>query len=436
VEQKKKDESRERRREEAIARRMAEALDRLAGRDAGECPEPELIAAYHERGLEPRETARWESHFAACSRCRKVLDVLAATANTPLAEKEVTHLGKLVAAAQAPPAPETAASPQTHRWDWRVRWLAPALGVAAVLAVWFSMRAPWRAPQHSSSETLVAQAPKSESPQRAENPAREQFSRTAPKSSSEVKAESPSDRAISKTPSENAVADAQFKDHAADGKPSGALVPSAGFADLPPQPAARTLPPAAAPSPSTSQSVVATGPSSAIEAGAGPAANTLSADKQPLVGQTAAEAATARSLAGRSVMALSQTNAVSEGVALVRAPSGSILWRAGKNGQIQRSSDAGRTWSPQDSPSQEDWIAGAAASDTVCWLVGRNGAIARTTDGEHWEKIAPPPLAADPAGKLPDWIGVTARDVQVATITAGDQRRYTTRDSGKTWQTQ
>jgi photosystem II stability/assembly factor-like uncharacterized protein len=45
-------------------------------------------------------------------------------------------------------------------------------------------------------------------------------------------------------------------------------------------------------------------------------------------------------------------------------------------------------------------------------------------------------LAASPAGKLPDWIGVTARDAQAATITASDQRRYATQDGGKTWQAQ
>src|SRR6266436_5798809 len=95
----KRDESRNRHREEALARRMGEALDQLAHPGAQECPDAELIAAYHEKSLQPDEIVRWEAHFATCGRCRKILAVLAAAVETPLAEKEVAHLGELVAAA-------------------------------------------------------------------------------------------------------------------------------------------------------------------------------------------------------------------------------------------------------------------------------------------------------------------------------------------------
>ena len=88
------------------------------------------------------------------------------------------------------------------------------------------------------------------------------------------------------------------------------------------------------------------------------------------------------------------------------------------------------------SPSQEDWLAGAAVSDTVCWLVGRNGAIARTADGERWERVAPPSQAVGTDGKLTDWTAVKARDGLSATITASDGRRFATTDAGKTWQLQ
>ena len=110
-----KDESRDRRREEALARRMGEALDQLGPRDSGECPDAELIAAYHDGALQPDEIAQWESHFAACSRCRKILLVLAASVDAPLAEKEVAHLGQLVAAARSPSeaAPRTSEESRT-----------------------------------------------------------------------------------------------------------------------------------------------------------------------------------------------------------------------------------------------------------------------------------------------------------------------------------
>ena len=90
-----------------------------------------------------------ESHFVTCARCRKILAVLAASVDidTPLAETEVARLGELVAAARTPrEAPSQAAKPnRANRWSWRARWLAPAFGVAAVLAVWFAIRPPRRA---------------------------------------------------------------------------------------------------------------------------------------------------------------------------------------------------------------------------------------------------------------------------------------------------
>jgi hypothetical protein len=182
----KRDESRDRRREEALARRMGDALDRLDHSGAGECPDAELIAAYHEKSLQPDEISQWESHFAICGRCRKILSVLAADVEAPLAENEVAHLGELVATVRAPrAAARPVESPRPYRLAWRTRWLAPALGVAAVLAVWFAMRPPWRTADQNPSGTLIAQAPKIEPPPGPETGALPRPSGAAPKRSSE-----------------------------------------------------------------------------------------------------------------------------------------------------------------------------------------------------------------------------------------------------------
>jgi photosystem II stability/assembly factor-like uncharacterized protein len=141
-------------------------------------------------------------------------------------------------------------------------------------------------------------------------------------------------------------------------------------------------------------------------------------------------------LNGRDYQALLKLRATGELPVQVKTPSGTILWRAGMGGMIQRSIDAGRSWILQKSPLQEEWLAGAAASDTMCWIVGRNGAIARTTDGSHWKKIASPRLGVDSSGKYPDWINITVAGAQTATIVASDQRRYVTQDGGKTWKAQ
>ena len=97
-----RDETKIRQRQELLARRLGEALDQMKPHGDGECPDAEVIAAYAEQALGPAESAEWEGHFAACARCRKILRVLAASADTPLAEKEVAQLGKLVSAVRAP----------------------------------------------------------------------------------------------------------------------------------------------------------------------------------------------------------------------------------------------------------------------------------------------------------------------------------------------
>ena len=139
---------------------------------------------------------------------------------------------------------------------------------------------------------------------------------------------------------------------------------------------------------------------------------------------------------GRNYLPLMKLSSGAEVYVLVKTPSAEILWGAGKGGNIERSTDAGRTWVSQSSPSQEDWIAGAAVSETVCWIAGRNGSIALTTDGSHWTKIAPPSMAASSSEKLPDWTGIAAVDARKATITATDGRRFATENAGKTWKAQ
>jgi hypothetical protein len=474
----KKDESRDRRREEALARRMGEALDRLASRDSDECPDAELIAAYREGALGPDEIAQWESHFAVCSRCRKILLVLAASVDAPLTEKEVAHLGELVAAAASREgAPRTAESARPKRLDWRMRWLAPAFGVAAVLAVWFAMRPPWRTATQNPSGTLVAQVAKNEPPQDVELKQSEQFSKVAPQKKSEADAVTRKDEAVSGVPSSNPPPKTMARNRVADGNAIGGIGSSSSvavdtlqnqrkekneskgaYAGAPVPASPQVALPTPTPAPpqaqsqlveprrsvteavgSADQTVVVTG--QAPEATTRPAAKAAATagDKQAVTAQAetnreaGARGAANLPVVGRDFKTLSKLDSVTESAALIRAPSGSISWRAGKGGRIERSADAGRTWISQASPLQEDWLAGAAVSGTICWIVGRNGAIARTTDGEHWEKITPPLSAAEPSGQFPDWIGIVAAGAQTATITASDHRRYVTPDGGKTW---
>ena len=512
-----RDRPKNRRREETLARRVGEALDALNPGGPGECPDVEVIAAYSDHGLAMDETARCESHFATCVRCRNILRVLAASADTPLAESEVARLGELVAAARVPAnavvKPPKIARPRS--WDWRVRWLAPALGVAAVLAVWFAMRPPWRGTERSESTTLIAQAPREPAPAisgptsplpaaqppedkqalkgrsgqpAAQSPALDSRSKDtaggaaaardelrsttgnqiAPYSSLQKKAEADSqanerEARPQASPPPPPPAPAPPQPGGGIGAGTSAGVPAAApqsdaksAADLSSQAAAASPAPPPIP-PSAPKPLMG-----ALARSAPPPETRAKADKvtsaAPEASQQAAQTVTVTEAAplvettngavggtvqpgapadlpvnGRSNAPAALLRSAQNSVTLFTSPSGSVLWRTASRGKIERSSDSGRTWQTQVSPSQEDWLSGAAVSDTVCWLAGRNGSIARTLDGQRWDRVAPPAQATGNASKLPDWTGIVASDAQSATVTADDGRRFATSDGGKTW---
>src|SRR5438105_15640563 len=91
-------------RDTALARLLAEALSRSKSAQIEQrpgCPDAELLAAYAEHGLAEEETARWESHFADCNRCQKIIAVLAAT--DELADADIERLANLAEASLASP---------------------------------------------------------------------------------------------------------------------------------------------------------------------------------------------------------------------------------------------------------------------------------------------------------------------------------------------
>jgi len=465
-----RDESKRRRREETLARRLGEALDQMDARNAGHCPDGEILAAYAERALSLSETEKWESHFSTCARCRKILMVLAASTDARLAEKEVARLGELVAATRGPLEVTGKFAGRSRPWfaDWRMRWLAPALSAAAVLAVWFALRPPWRAPSRNTPEALIAQAPKEEAPPSAAPQEADRLSKVTPQQNEEAQPAPPTERYSANQQALNAPMEALKKGRADGGNALDKVSPNADEAKSSLQQSEkllapvnrREMQPAAIPSGPASPAkahaeteasagaqsnaaVAAAVPGSVRTEKSGNAIGTpAAADKQAGSTQQAAGApavpapspqAAARQ---RSIQGFAALKAAAPTLIQATAPYGSTVWRFGKGGRIERSADAGETWVSQTSPIQEDWLAGVAVSDTVCWAAGSNSAIARTIDGEHWERVVPPAMAAGADAKLPDWTAITARDAQSATITARDGRKFATADGGKTWQPQ
>jgi hypothetical protein len=470
-------------RQELLAQRLATALDQLKPNDVAECPDAEIIAAFAERALGLDESAQWEGHFATCARCRNILLVLTAPADTPLAEQEVAQLGHLVSAAQAEaPAPADIADLSTVRvrpnpMRRRMRWLVPAFGVAAVIAVWVAVRPPWRTADRAASVSLMAQAPREEMPASPAPPAVDQLSNSAPQQDQKMEAAAPAGQSVEKTlPSDSSIAaqkrergDATTAQDKATPKPSGTTSSlqdsnklSAPVNGRQIQPRATPPPPSPKPlrgqgatnAPAASQSEakassngivgvsapVVAGPSASAVASEPPRDHRAAAPQAQanatIAGPAKQKAASIPPSAARSAQALAVIRPGQNYSSLLKAHSSSILWRVGIAGVIERSTDAGKTWASQSSPSREDWLVGAALSQTVCWIAGRNGAIARTTDGENWQSVAPPTIFTGADGKLPDWTSIAARDAQSATIVATDGRRFATVDGGKTWQAQ
>jgi hypothetical protein len=465
---KERNESKLRWREETVAHRAGKALDEVDARNAGDCPDGEILAAYADQALSQAETGKWESHFATCSRCRKILLVMAASADADAGEKAVASVGDVSATPShsAEEKTEAASQPRQGWWDWRMRWLAPALGTAVVLVVWLAMRPPWRVTDRNSSGTLIAQAPKEEAQQSPASLEADQLSRVAPSQDQKTKPELQANEPSAKAPFGSAN-EAPQNGRADTGVDLDKISPSAATnsiqaekkqksleeREIQPASPSPTSPSAqsALPAPAAPQSEAKSASNSAIagalqtETNSNVAGNAPSRDRQTATTQGQAGAAPdgaarqqvspAPQIGQQIPRVFAAFRSLQTEAALLKAPSGTILWRAGKGGGIERSTDAGKTWVLQTSPSQEDWLAGAAISDTIAWVAGRHGALARTVDGVRWERVSPPAQAAVNA-TLPDWTGITARDGLNATITANDGRKFNTADGGMTWQAQ
>ncbi len=303
------------------------------------CPDPSLLAALHEGGLEPDESERWMTHLAECRRCQATLAGLARVdVETP--------------STQVP----------TYSWWSHVqrglRWpvLVPlAAGSVIVLAVWVvdpgSTVGP-RQPTPQRSTDTAAQSAAAPTSQPIRELASERSSPTA-------------DRTIAES------AAGLAPDEDAGVSPDNA--PSAIRA-LDVQP------------PALSEEVFETAPARAEGAAVAP--------------RLRPEAlSSARAGARRANTALLGADAPSDPVAepvILFAPQDRRRWRAGLDGNIARTDDDGQTWRVQLNVS-ERVRAGAAPSIDVAWLVGDRGLVLRTVDGERWVRTSVP-VAAPLAG--------------------------------------
>jgi Photosynthesis system II assembly factor YCF48 len=139
------------------------------------CPDPETLAAYHERAMSLEEMSRWKEHIAGCARCQEALALVeqseAALAEEWQDEKNLVGMSAgrnaapaLVSPSQATRVEETAtgalakAKTTEIRKAGRVsRWTVPIGAIAAALLVWIGLHEFRQAPEKTAAPVKVAE---------------------------------------------------------------------------------------------------------------------------------------------------------------------------------------------------------------------------------------------------------------------------------------
>ena len=471
--------------EKALARHLRSSAasgveaNALAGSPLETCPDPEILAAYHEQSLSFADLSIWKEHVVACDRCHYVLVQLAETekitlqASTPedallveertLFPKKRDHNSGFVNGVRRPP-------------SWRWVLLIPAGAMAASLVAWVSLRnsVPVSIPPSSSVQTAENQpappVPASSKPALAgpsENAINEKeqatgsiagaVSRNRDSAATQLHEQAqltqqvPNQR-VANTPHGPSVSLQKQQQQQVSQIVAGApvapiqneLEPKAtpgathGGGEALAQPAAPPPPPPASPQSSFIADGAVNAPlaKKAAPSAPAPAANPSAPKAKSAVGgvmsaPSEAEEVSAEPLSRSHASAVMRA-AVLQNPHVFGAPDGNHLWRLGPAGSLEYSADKGEKWNPQFSGVTTDLLAGSAASPRVAWIVGRSGTILRTTDGGvHWTKLDSPVTH--------DLVGVSAIDAFHATISfvadpqSGAVKSYVTSDGGETW---
>jgi len=137
------------------------------------CPDPETLAAYHERTMSLEEMSRWKEHIAGCARCQEAL-ALVEQSEGSLAEQwqnennvvAMSARGNAAAAlgspSQATPVDESAAAAASKAKTSEIRktgrvskWTVPIGAIAAALLVWIG----WHEIKLASEKKSTLSAP-------------------------------------------------------------------------------------------------------------------------------------------------------------------------------------------------------------------------------------------------------------------------------------
>jgi len=416
------------------------------------CPDPETLAAYHERSLFSEQLNSLKEHIVGCASCQSVLAQLEATDEISLQASDQQEVSGKVS---APILAAGAATPKKSRRvllmkGARWQWLAPAGALAAGLLVWIALHENRFLAPPSPNEVHVAtsQAPAATAPPTVKaGPAKPQSATDGftaansrhvsdaakPDEKREYMAEaSPSQSLPGKEGRLRKDAERRSSDDLRgaeeqldrDAKAAAGARQESAEVQLQTQAANTQLQ-----NQSNANSQKLPGPAALgqTEAKKARAASAAPAPPRPAPEPSAVGGAVG-GLASNydSAVSLEAARAISN-PRLIAPPSSTFLWRAGRGGLIEISKDSGSSWLRQTSGVFSDLLTGSAPSDQVCWIVGRGGAILLTTDGgAHWKGIHSP--------LTEDLGGVRATDALHAAIwNARATKSFQTSDGGLTW---
>ena len=453
-----------------------------------QCPESDVLAAYHERSLLPEEMNSWKEHIAGCARCQAVVSELEATDSIPLqvSEKEevLPAAAKPVTVAgidrRAPPTmvPEKSRVTSISR-PVRWPWLVPAGALAAGLLIWVAWQENRPAHRQAPAEIKTAKVepppapvlsqPTPSSPsldksggdqvatlykdQAAISGIASERKMQAGKSLKQMESDSRARLVAPQLPVDRETGARQdaVRDSLAARLPEKKPAPDAKAGVV--GAAAETVVVQSANTPAQDQpgqqNIQAPQNSQALQDRPN-AQNAPGPYPQGQVEQTRKEKSELSPRLRRAASppspapeppppapsaAFGDTGAPkglmavagASNLNLIVAPNRKIRWRAGPAGRVEFSSDGGASWSRQTSNVLVDLTAGAASSDEDCWIVGRAGTILLTTDaGLHWT-IVHSPLQEDLGG-------VRAFDGLHAIIwNLGNTKAFKTSDGGAAW---
>lgn len=450
-------------RDKAIEKLVSEKLRKGAVASGAACPDAEILAAYVERALTPRERASWEIHFDACARC----------------QMHIAELVRLGEADQAE-APALSPAPEKRAFGLRWAWAAPMLVALVVAGLWYTgeFNRPLNQPRQTNAPVRTPAPAPAKAPEAGENAAKKEAAgalaqmekletqKTAPARNELRQAPGRDERRVANAPASQERRSAEEMSVALEGasareeetespapppltaaKPETRSAPAA-LADkldvaqdraiAPPSERARLETTAAVEgggASSGASGTVAGGLKAAPESRdeSGPESATVSAAlvgarSKAIAVETQAQRLTAPSAGpakSRAAPEFHYTTVVPHTGESFANKSAASLWRVGPHGTIQKSASNGG-WENKTSGITANLFDIVFAGPEKGWVVGQSGMILRSTDGgETWQKISSPTDE--------DLVHVTASSDQSAQVTARTGRIYSTTDGGATW---